>query len=113
MLRGITASACGVATLLALNGPAFPISAENEHSSSYRAHQRALGADLADKDLARSRRADSPAAFMNTAIRCRYLTVGDPALRDWTWCADHDLWEIPFNADELEGYLQRLNTRPH
>ena len=108
MLRGITASACGVAALLALIGPAFPITAEND-----RAHQRSLGAALADKDLARSLRADSPAAFMNEAIKCRYMAVRKSEPGDWTWCSDHDLWAIPFNADQLDGYLQRLNTRPH
>jgi hypothetical protein len=113
MLRGIIARACGAAALLALSGPAFPVSAANEHSPGDRAYQRSLGADLADKDIARSRRADSPAAFMSTAIRCRYLAVRrDPELRDWTWCADRDLWQGPFNADQLEGYLQRLK-RPH
>ena len=107
MLRGIIASAFGAAALLALSGPAFPVSAEG-----YRAHQRSLGADLADKDLARSLRADNPTAFMNTAIKCRYMEVRKSQAGDWTWCSDHDFWEIPFTADELDGYLQRLNTRP-
>lgn len=113
MLRGIMAGLAGCAALLALSGPAFSISAESEHSSSYHAHQRSLGADLADKDRARSLRSDNPAAFMNTAIKCRYMEIRKSESGDWTWCSDHDLWEIPFSADELDGYLQRLNTRPH
>ena len=112
MLRGITASACCVAALFALSGPAFPITGESGHSASDRARQRSLGADLAEKDLARSLRADSPAAFINTAIKCRYMEIRKSQAGDWTWCSDHDLWEIPFSADELDGYLQRLNTRP-